>query len=992
MKKRFLPLGLLLVIMILGQAAMADQVGHYVPRAKETTSAEAFLSSMRVNQHTGLIDPAWMIDAKKLSTTSSRGQGDAIYWLSMGPDNLGGRTTSVVYNNSNMNEVYIGSMGGGVYYTWNLGISWHQVGNDLMVSCMAQAEDGTIYVGTGDNGAAADYNGLYEFNYDNSFIGSGLWTIKNNEMNPVASTEPTADNGWGYINDIAIKDGIVIVATNAGVKYSSDLQNWNTAIEGIADEVKVAVDGTIVASVEGKLYIGTLEDLNHCFSADEADLANGTIATASGLLDVAVAPDNAMKIYAAAIGTSGNHEGIYLTEDKGLTWTLILPEVSNGDYGHQVYEGKGLINHGLVVDPSNSNHLFVLGYNLWRLDRPADATSTGYYISIKQSDGNDTPWYDATARYIHTGVNAMVFDPRNPHLVYIGTDGGVYKSLDMGSSIYPTFVNCNRGYVTARCLSVSPSNTGNRIVSGMLDHGPVLIEQEGEHYKGYPMLPYNINAYFGLFKEDYRSSSCAASSINPNAFILSSQGGHINRTETAGYDYDNTRNHFLANVDGADKTDNELEGTAWFKCSGFRMPIALWESFEDPYNLDTVWFKCTKDQHAGDTVQCYSNNDNYPFPYILTEDMHFNVENPDESDSVGVHDLVAAKLYVAYTDVLYFTKHPLRFDLAPTWYKIGTADNFSGTPICLSVSTDGDALFAGMANGYLVRVTNLNAAVDDNTSLTSSADFAPVFDSIPLPIEGQCVTSVAIFPEDANKVVVTLGNYGNDSYVLYSNNALSSTPNFVVKQGNLPAMPVYSSVYTCAFDGSNNGDVLIGTEHGIYRTTDITASNPEWTPQGDNMGDVPVMDMKFQTLYHEESMVPAFDDTLIIYVPRVGVTNQGVIYAATYGKGLYRCETYATHTGLSVPDTPAIVAEKKISMYPNPVRETAKVSFELKDDANVTYQVFDMSGRMVKSERLGFFTEGSHESDVTVNELPKGSYILRLNAGSFTSSVKFMVF
>ena len=57
MKKRLLPFSLLLVIMILGQAVMADQ-GHYVPRAKETTTAEAFISSMRVNQHTGLIDPA----------------------------------------------------------------------------------------------------------------------------------------------------------------------------------------------------------------------------------------------------------------------------------------------------------------------------------------------------------------------------------------------------------------------------------------------------------------------------------------------------------------------------------------------------------------------------------------------------------------------------------------------------------------------------------------------------------------------------------------------------------------------------------------------------------------------------------------------------------------------------------------------------------------------------------------------------------------------
>ena len=91
---------------------MAGQMGHYVPRAKETTTAEAFIGSMRVNQHTGLIDPAWMLEAKKQAATTNRSYADQVYWLSMGPDNMGGRTTSIVYNKSNMNEVYIGSMGG----------------------------------------------------------------------------------------------------------------------------------------------------------------------------------------------------------------------------------------------------------------------------------------------------------------------------------------------------------------------------------------------------------------------------------------------------------------------------------------------------------------------------------------------------------------------------------------------------------------------------------------------------------------------------------------------------------------------------------------------------------------------------------------------------------------------------------------------------------------------------------------------------------------
>ena len=369
MKKRFLPFSLLLVIMILGQSVMAGQVGHYVPRAKETTTPEAFISSMRVNQLTGLIDPAWMLQAKKQAATTNRDYAEEVYWLSMGPDNMGGRTTSIVYNKSNMNEVYIGSMGGGVFYTWNLGVSWHQVGNDLMVSCMAQAEDGTIYVGTGDKGSDVNYNGLSQQDYDNSFIGSGLWTIKNNAMSFVESTTPTADNGWGYINDVAVMGNTIIVATDGGLKCSTDLESWTTAIEGIADEVKIASDNTVIASVEGKLYIGSLDSMN-CFSADEEDLANGVIATASALLDVAVAPDNANMIYVAAIGTDGNHENIYLTEDKGQTWRIILPAVENGAYGHQVYEGRGLENHGLVVDPANHDHLFVLGYNLWRLDRP----------------------------------------------------------------------------------------------------------------------------------------------------------------------------------------------------------------------------------------------------------------------------------------------------------------------------------------------------------------------------------------------------------------------------------------------------------------------------------------------------------------------------------------------------------------------------------------------------------------------------------------------
>ena len=79
-------------------------------------------------------------------------------------------------------------------------------------------------------------------------------------------------------------------------------------------------------------------------------------------------------------------------------------------------------------------------------------------------------------------------------------------------------------------------------------------------------------------------------------------------------------------------------------------------------------------------------------------------------------------------------------------------------------------------------------------------------------------------------------------------------------------------------------------------------------------------------------------------------------------------------------------------MYPNPVSDAAKVSFELSQNATVSYQIFDMAGRMVMNRTLGSFAEGNHEINVNMDGLSTGTYLLRLNAGEKSSSVKFMVY
>ena len=977
MKKRFLPISLLLVIMVLGQSlAIADQGGHYVPRTQTTMNANAFMGSLRANQHTGLIDPADMF--KAMQTPSTRNASDdPLYWISMGPDNMGGLTTSIVYDNTpnpsnNPNGiVYIGSMGGGVYKTYNYGVTWHQVGNqDLMVSCMAQDANGVIYVGTGDGNHAVSYNGLDQQSYENSFVGTGLYAIdarNNDEIKQLVSATATE---WTYINDIAIAGNTLLAATSEGLRYSTNNgEEWTMAIEGRADEVKVASDNTIIASIDGKIYIGKNVNNLVCHSSDGSSMQGDTlIPKAGGLLDIAVAPSNENIIYAACVGTDGIHAGVYVSENKGENWALALPNVLAAQ-GHNIYAGYGLYNHGLVVDPSNEEIVYVLGYQIWKLQKPTVAN--GFYIA--QQVTYNTVIYDES--YAHVGYHALVFNPNNANECYVGTDGGIYK----GTGRF-VFTNCNRNYVTTRMFNVAYSGKDTRVLAAGLDHGTVLIEGDASsNTMGYgSWINPSEAANMGMFSDDYNAGPCAISLVNPNTFFVTYKKGGLQRTQTAGEDWVST--NFTSSIS--------------YSTSSFRMPILLFENYDDDMNPTTVWFH-NYDSVAiagGTEVQCMSENDfpfNYTLPYTL-----------GVGDSIEVHDPISAKFFFSYTDALYMTRTPLNFGVEAEWYKIAGKSlvSYTGEPLCMGISADGDNLFVGFKNGKLFRESHLNTVVDATTGNYTTVvvdslghnvtilnpECQVVTTAIELPIDGQCVTSVTVDPRNANNVIVTCGNYGNDNYVFYSTNALSDAPVFNSVQGNLPKMPVYSSLIEMA-----TGDVILGTERGIYRTDNIASA--QWTPDSHMLGEVPVMELKQQLLYHEDEKTVNITDEGAFVTEYPGVHNTGIIYAATYGRGVFRCDNYKKDFA-SVPETPAVEETTTISMYPNPVHSEATVSFNMVDNGNVSYQVFDLTGRMVMNQNAGRFAEGQQEIRINTENLSTGSYILRLNQGASTSCVKFLVY
>ena len=968
MKKRFLPFSLVLAIFVFGQVAIADNGGHYVPRTQGNETAESFMGSLRANQHTGLIDPALMLKAMKSADSKGTTEGD-LYWLSMGPDNMGGQTTAIVYDNRS-NVVYIGSKGGGVYKTYNYGITWHQVGKkNLMVSCMAQAADGTIYVGTGDCGSkTAEYNGLSQQSYSNSFVGSGVFTINaNDEINVLDATKPDWNEAslWSFVNDIAIVNGKdIVAATNEALMYSTDKgATWETLLEGVAMQVKATTDGIIAASVDGKMYIGEPNNLV-CHSGNGNSLSGDTLLPkAAGLMDIAIAPSNNNVIYAACIGTDGVHTGVFVSFDKGDHWAIALPNVT-ASLGNNIYGGYGLYNHGIVVDPSDEGRVFVLGYYLWKLEQ---AETGGYYLCENLT--GSTVYYMPT--YVHVGLHALAFNPKNANECYFGTDGGVYKATASGGDF--SFSNSNRNYVTTRMFSVGISGKDTRVLAAGLDHGSVLIEGDPTtNTLGYGVWVNPMGTNQGLFSDDSQAGPCLISNINQNSIFVTTKGGsHLYRSETAGEDWVST--NFLSS------TSLNSSGTG-ISTSSFRLPILMYENFDDDLNPATVWFKNETDATlpSNSKVQVMSNNE-FPFEYTLSHSLAVG-------DSIEIHDPISARMYIAFTDALYMTRQALNFAVETQWYKVTQKATlgFAGEPLSMAISADGDNIFVGMKNGKLFRMSNLNTMVDDASGSISDTTgaYQVTTTEITMPTN-QCVTSIAVDPRDANKVVVTLGNYGNDAYVLYSTNALAEEPVFTAKQGNLPKMPVYSSLIEMT-----TGRVIIGTEHGIYSTSNI--ANATWIEDSHSLGDVPVMELKQQLLSHEDMQTVNVTDEGIFTTDYPGVHNTGIIYAATYGRGIFRCENYKQESGTGVPETPE-VAETMVTMYPNPVQGEATVSFEA-IGGNVSYQVYDMAGRLVMNQNLGNFAQGSQEVRVNMSELSSGSYILRLTQGSNTSCAKFLVY
>jgi len=986
MERKKLPLSLALITIILGGVMLSFTIKDGESRHSQLvtenetvvssiSSSMGYLALIRNNQSTGVISAdALNTVQNQLSDFNNSRTSSNMVWSQLGPNNFGGRTRAIIFDNQDVNSstVFAAGVTGGIWKSEDAGISWHKTNGthfNLNVSCMKQDANGVIYVGTGESFAAETMSGLAEMGFTSGFMGQGIYKSTNgSSFSLIQSTTPQfndVSSDWAFVNELAVdmNSSRVYAATNTGLKFSNDGgETWTIAkdVDGVelnmnAFDVQVSSDGTVVACIDNLCYIspdGNGDSFVNRSTGDSISLPADGVTR----IEFAFAPSDPNILYASVVNDEGRVYNIYRSDNKGVEWRVIIPGSSmvpifsvafDGTY---IGSGQGVYDNVITVFPEDPDRVLVGGVDAWELTKVQE---TGYFSSRSISTNFTLPYFPD---YLHGNHHTYVFQNGSNSTFFIGNDGGV----SIGSLVEGNyeFEGSNRSYFTTQFYNIAPSGVENYVVGGSQGNGSILIDGAGSSVKEGEMITGGSGG------------ACAVSLITKDVLVVSTAGANLKRSENGGVDYSG---QFVGDLD--------------LDADFFNTPMALWESFSNENSRDSVWYFAKTEIPGGTKIQVLSNNSGQPFYYTTPIDM-----NMESGDSIIVKDIVSSRLFVASTDVVYMTNELHLFAKSPEWFTISNEDvGFGGAPQCISYSSDANHVFVGTREGRLFRISNLALAYNFDRADVSSAECIVSTKEIVLNVPGgsgtidQVITSIAVNPEDPSKVMITLGNYGNDDYVLYCENALDEVPVFSSRQGNLPQMPVYSSI----IEMSDGNVGILGTEHGIFITENITDDSPVWMLQDSLLGSVPVFQLQQQIVNKTSDTVYLVNGNEVIKIPYSGTNNYGIIYAATYGRGLFRSNAFRKPVGVEEINNDQSENIHNLIVYPNPVTTYATIEFDAIDNTSANISIYDLAGRKVFT-RVNGVQKGLNKIDLDLSNLNSGTYVIQVVIGSSVYSQKII--
>ena len=502
---------------------------------------------------------------------------------------------------------------------------------------------------------------------------------------------------------------------------------------------------------------------------------------------------------------------------------------------------------------------------------------------------------------IHSDKHWITFDTTGVDpIMFVCSDGGIARSTDAEISRYK---DISTGYSTAQFFGIDADING-RIVGGTQDNGTMILSGES-----FPRNP----AFDILGGDGFQS---IFSEVNPKIIFGETVYGNLRRSLLDGSAMESIWDNRVASVFASNARPTGY----------FNNPVYLWE---DPAIVNEI-------KNNGPTGQ---------------EDATVN-----------------ARLYFAMNDGVWVCKNAFAKPHDPNsptedkqvrWFRVSSQTGVQH----LETTPDGNSLFIATRNGKVVRIDSLLTAKLDTISLPVANQISPMLGTpvvLNLPVGNRTVTSIAIDANDPNRVVATLGNYNNSSYVYVCEDALGAAPSFRSIHSNLPDFPVYHAIISV-----DDPDIIIlGTEFGIWATTNGTATNPTWAE---------ALEGKDPTKPLPRS--PVFDV--------VQTTNKNWsgprIYAGTHGMGIWESQSLLTSVR-NKSNTESI----SILAYPNPANNVVNVASDIK--GAYTLNMYSLNGTLVHSQ------EGSNSGTIKLSTetLTNGNYFIEL-IGQDTKAVSKII-
>jgi photosystem II stability/assembly factor-like uncharacterized protein len=385
-----------------------------------------------------------------------------VKWRSIGPFR-GGRSVCGSGVVSDPTTYYMGTTGGGVWKTDDMGLTWRNISDGFMKTgsvgaiAVSESNPNMVYVGMGEHaprGVMTHHgDGVYKsMDAGKTWSKMGLDSTQHISRIVIHPQNPdvalvaaqgalysaskqrgiykTTDGGKTWTNVLYVNDSTGCVElsmdmNNPTVLYAAMWEHgrkpWKVISGGEGSGLYKSVDG---GTTWNKIHNGLPKEM--------------------GKMSIAVARSNSEKLYALIESDSDNEKGgLFASENAGTSWT----KVSND----QQLDQRAWYYIEMFIDPKNENTVYVLS-------APA----------LRSEDGGKT-WEQLGGT--HGDYHDLWINPNNPKNLLISNDGGSAVSVNYGKTWSP-----QSNMPTAQIYRINVDNQfPYRIYGGQQDNTSLAI-------------------------------------------------------------------------------------------------------------------------------------------------------------------------------------------------------------------------------------------------------------------------------------------------------------------------------------------------------------------------------------------------------------------------------------------------------------------------------------------------------------------------------------